>query len=42
MIDFFVTTTNESQPVTAVTKNFILDAADVLDLALSKLQYDRL
>ena len=27
-IDFFVTTANDSQPLTAVAKNFILDTAD--------------
>ena len=37
-IDLFVTTANDSQPLTAVTKNFILDATDVLDPPLSRLQ----
>ena len=40
-VNFFVITTNDSQPLTVVTKNFILEAADVLDLPLSRLQYDR-
>ena len=40
-IDFFVTTANYSEPLTVVTKNFILRAADVLDPPLSRFQYDR-
>ena len=39
-IDYFVTTANDSQPLTVVPKNFILDATDALDLSLSILQYD--
>ena len=40
-LTFFVITVSDSQPLTVVAKNFILDAADVLDLLLSRLQYDR-
>ena len=39
-IDFFVKGANDFQPLTVVTKSFILDAADVLHLPLSRLQYD--
>ena len=39
--DFCVTTANESQPETVVTKNFILAAAGVLHPHLSRLEYDR-
>ena len=39
--DFCVTTANESQPQTVVTKNFILAATDVLDPRLSRLEYAR-
>ena len=40
-IDFFVTAANGSQLLTVVIKNFILEAADVLDPPLSRSQYDR-
>ena len=40
-IDFFVTTANGFQPLTVATKNFILDATDVLNPILSRLQYDK-
>ena len=33
---------NDFQPLTVVTTNFVLDATDVLDLPLSRLQYDML
>ena len=36
-IEFFVTRANESYPLTVVTKNFILEAADVLDSASVKI-----
>ena len=39
-ICFSVTTANDSQLLTVVTKNFILDTADVLDPPLARLQYD--
>ena len=36
--DFYVTTGNDSQSLTVVTKNFILETADVLDPPLPSLQ----
>ena len=39
--DFSVTTANDSQPLTVVVKNFILDATGVLDLTLLRLQCNR-
>ena len=39
--DFFVTTTYDYQPLKVVAKNFILEAEDVLDLPLLRLQYNR-
>ena len=38
---FFVTTANDSQLLTVVTKNFILEAAGALDAPQFRLQYDR-
>ena len=32
MMEVFVSTINDSQPLTALTKNFVLDAAGVLNL----------
>ena len=40
-LTFFATTANDSQLLTIITKNFILDATDVLDPPLSRLQYYR-
>ena len=40
-IDFFVTTSSDSPSLTVVTKNFILEPADVLDPPLLRLQDDR-
>ena len=39
-IDFFETTSNDSQSLTVITKNCILDAAEIQDLTLSRIQYD--
>ena len=38
-LTFFVTTPSDSQPQIVFTKNFILEAADVLDPPLPRLQY---
>ena len=37
---FFVTTANDSQLLTVLSKNFILNATDMLDPTLSRIQYD--
>ena len=37
-IDFSVATTNDSLPLTAVTKNFNIEAADVLDYSMTGLK----
>ena len=37
---FFVTTANDSQPLTVLPKKFILNATDMVDPTLSRIQYD--
>ena len=38
-IDFFETTSNDYQSLTVITKSCILDATDIQDLTLSRIQY---